>query len=128
MTTEQYKYKQVIIMRKDLNLRKGKHIAQGAHASINAFVMAQKICPAIAIDWFNGPATKICVHVPSEIQLLEIIEKVKNFTQISYKIPHALITDAGYTEFKGVPTITCGAVGPYFVEVIDQFTKDLPLL
>lgn len=30
--------KQVIVMRKDLNMRKGKMIAQGAHASLKVFL------------------------------------------------------------------------------------------
>lgn len=30
--------KQVIVMRKDLNMRKGKMIAQGAHASVDALL------------------------------------------------------------------------------------------
>jgi len=32
--TNHYRTKQVIVMRKDLNMRKGKMIAQGAHASM----------------------------------------------------------------------------------------------
>src|SRR5271157_6246907 len=33
-----YSVKQVIVMRKDLNMRKGKMIAQGAHASMKAIL------------------------------------------------------------------------------------------
>ena len=30
--------KQVVVMRRDLNMRKGKMVAQGAHASLGAFL------------------------------------------------------------------------------------------
>ena len=43
-------------------------------------------------------------------------------------IPHVLITDAGLTEFHGVPTNTCLGIGPYEAEEIDKFTGNLPLL
>jgi PTH2 family peptidyl-tRNA hydrolase len=32
-------HKQTIVLRKDLNMRKGKMIAQGAHASMRAILM-----------------------------------------------------------------------------------------
>lgn len=32
------KVKQVIVMRKDLNMRKGKMISQGSHASLKVFL------------------------------------------------------------------------------------------
>ncbi len=37
-------HKQVIVLRKDLNMRKGKMVAQGAHASMRAVSVA---CPPI---------------------------------------------------------------------------------
>jgi peptidyl-tRNA hydrolase, PTH2 family len=39
-----------------------------------------------------------------------------------------LITDAGHTEFKGVPTKTCLAIGPNDVDEIDVVTGHLKLL
>ena len=35
---EERAVKQVIVMRKDLNMRKGKMIAQGSHASVDALL------------------------------------------------------------------------------------------
>ena len=43
-------------------------------------------------------------------------------------VPVALIVDAGKTEFHGVPTKTCCAVGPAWKEEVDAITGELPLL
>ena len=73
--------------------------------------------------WLNGPFKKICVGIDSEAGLLELYEKVK-----SAGIPAALITDSGLTEFNGVKTHTCIAIGPDLPEKIDPFTSHLKLL
>lgn len=137
--------KQVIVMRKDLKMRKGKMIAQGAHASMKVFFDQMKTVEipyeddegsidviikrlqfdkeGPEIDWIDGIFTKICVYVNSEEELLEIYEKARQ-----EKIPCALIEDRGLTEFGGVQTKTCCAIGPDWAEVIDPITKHLPLL
>ena len=137
--------KQVIVMRKDLNMRKGKMIAQGSHASLKAITdqMNKKttfehICDSkdkqdtwslyLSHDlplyqWFESSFKKICVYVKSEEELLDIHKKT-----LEENIPVALIEDNGLTEFKGVKTKTCLAIGPYWSEDIDKITKHLPLL
>jgi PTH2 family peptidyl-tRNA hydrolase len=40
----------------------------------------------------------------------------------------ALVVDAGATEFHGVPTKTCCAVGPGWTDEVDAITGALPLL
>jgi len=123
--------KQVIILRKDLKMRKGKMIAQGAHASMKVFFDMGMITRGILnIDltedmqeWVNGIFTKICVSVNSEEELLEIYA-----TAQSVALPCSLIQDAGLTEFDGVPTYTAVAIGPAKNEEIDYVTKHLPLL
>lgn len=124
--------KQVIILRKDLNMRKGKMVAQGAHASMAVILnMMTKINDRLNLDpmptamkeWFNGSFTKICVSVNSEQDLLDIHQ-----TAVTAGIPCALIKDSGFTEFNGVPTYTAVAIGPDYPEVIDPITKHLSLL
>lgn len=132
--------KQVIVMRKDLNMRKGKMIAQGAHASMKALldmgdvtevqhqgkVAVARYIPLVdtAVEqWVNGTFTKICVFVESEAELLEIYKTAKD-----QKIPTALICDNGLTEFGGVPTNTCCAVGPAASEIVNNITGHLKLL
>lgn len=118
--------KQIIILRKDLNMRKGKMVAQGAHASMAVILEEQNRLnypsPAVA-EWLNGKFTKICVSVSSEQELLDIYHKARTLL-----IPCSLIQDAGLTEFGGVPTYTSVAIGPAYPEEIDPITKHLPLL
>jgi len=116
--------KQVIILRKDLNMRKGKMIAQGAHASLNAFMNAlHGHQHDLARNWHENMATKICVGVPSEQELLAVYQRAKDAN-----IPCSIITDAGKTEFNGVPTKTAVAIGPFRADEIDKITGTLTLL
>ena len=125
--------KQVIVMRKDLGMRKGKMIAQGAHASLkvllDAGVLAEErtqfslaTWPALAA-WLGGRFTKVCVGVESEAALDAIVDKAR-----AANVPCALIVDAGHTEFRGVPTKTCCAVGPAWADEVDAITGGLGLL
>ena len=146
--------KQVIVMRKDLNMRKGKMIAQGAHASmkvlldrVNGYTDHQVLddckckdhpCYCVMNDryhtgtiklshvmyeWVSGSFTKICVSVNSKEELLEMYYKAK-----LAELPCALIEDNGLTEFGGVKTYTCCAIGPADSDDIDLITGELKLL
>lgn len=132
------KVKQVIVMRKDLNMRKGKMIAQGAHSSLKIFFDRMKNSDATGsfddgnriinftseeLEWVNGIFTKICVSVNSEAELLEIYNKAKD-----NGLNCSLIQDSGLTEFSGIPTITCCAIGPNSSDKIDVITGNLSLL
>jgi PTH2 family peptidyl-tRNA hydrolase len=100
--------KQVILIRKDLKMRRGKEIAQGSHASM-AFILR---------NYVDEAANKI----DSEEELLELHKKaLESGLEANY------ITDAGRTEFNGVPTKTCLAIGPNNSEYIDKITKHLKL-
>lgn len=125
--------KQVIVMRKDLGMRKGKMIAQGAHASLKVLLQAGALAPDAATytlpvtpamaAWLGGRFTKVCVSVDSEAALDAIVEAAR-----ARGVPCALIVDAGQTEFHGVPTKTCCAVGPAWTDEVDAVTGTLPLL
>lgn len=124
-------HKQVLILRKDLNMRKGKMIAQGAHASLGAiFGLGHRDGNTLVIPldarsepWVYGRFTKISVSVNSEKELIELHEKAKAAGLIT-----SLIQDAGFTEFGGVPTYTAVAIGPDEATKIDPITGHLPLL
>ena len=73
--------------------------------------------------WKDGIFTKACLGVDSEEELLDIYNKAQEAG-----LPVALITDSGLTEFKGVPTNTCMAIGPDRIEKIDAITGHLKLL
>jgi PTH2 family peptidyl-tRNA hydrolase len=123
--------KQVIVMRKDLNMRKGKMIAQGAHASLKVLLDAGALegdrftlalSPSL-VKWLGGRFTKVCVSVDSEAALDAVVERAR-----AAGVPCALVVDAGHTEFHGVPTKTCCAVGPAWTDEVDAITGGLPLL
>ena len=124
-------HKQTIVLRKDLNMRKGKMVAQGAHASMRAILMLghrEGDRFVIPLDqrfepWLLGRFKKICVSVNSEAELLALYQKSQAAGLIT-----ALIQDAGLTEFGGVPTYTALAVGPDTEERVDSITGTLPLL
>lgn len=143
--------KQVIVMRRQFpdgkggmrKLRTGKMIAQGAHASMAPIINEMEafspddvgyegnynntlglfdMNPAW-VDWINGRFTKIVVSVDTEEELLEIHRQAE-----VAKLPCALITDAGLTEFDGVPTYTAVGIGPARAAEIDKITSHLPLM
>jgi PTH2 family peptidyl-tRNA hydrolase len=132
--------KQVIVMRtefvidgKKITPRKGKMIAQGAHASLNAFLSGSgysqgEITIPIRKDsplkkWVDGNHAKVCVQVKTEEELIDIYNKAR-----AKGMYCSLITDAGLTEFGGVPTKTCCAIGPWWSDEIDEITGNLSLL
>lgn len=131
--------KQVIVLRKDLHMRKGKMVAQGAHASVDAFLSLftqtkkegettytlQVKDESMLSYWMDGSFAKICLYVESEEALVELYERVQRENP---QIPVTLIEDAGLTEFHGQTTKTAIGIGPYWAEDIDHFTKDLKLL
>jgi PTH2 family peptidyl-tRNA hydrolase len=75
-------------------------------------------------QWISGGQTKVVVSVDSEKELMDIYH---NILQTS-DVPVSLILDAGRTEFNGVATYTCIAVGPAEVSKVDAFTGKLKLL
>lgn len=114
--------KQVIIIRKDLNMRKGKMVAQGCHASLGAYNEAIHVKGYDIVEWDHTGQTKICVGVDSESELLMCFRMAK-----AIQIPAYLVLDAGRTEFKE-PTHTAVAIGPASEELINPITGLLKLL
>ena len=124
-------YKMVIVVRKDLNMRKGKIGAQCGHAAelflIEGYTpgsdtLTVHLTPPM-IAWLGNMITKAVVSVNSEQELLDLIEQGKRAG-----IDVRSVTDAGVTEFHGVPTLTCAAFGPDDVQKINHVTGHLPLL
>ncbi len=123
--------KQVIIIRKDLKMRRGKEVSQGAHSSLafitnrikdNPNTLAKDLFTPEEQEWIQGKFKKICLQVDSEEELLDVYQKAKDTGLTTY-----LITDAGMTEFGGVPTNTCVAIGPHESTEIDEICSGLKL-
>ena len=125
--------KQVIVIRRDLNMSAGKLAAQVSHASMAPIFNQMEIHndreEAIlsipensAIEqWFKGSFAKIVVYVKSEQALLNVYEKAQKKS-----LPCALIKDEGRTEFNE-PTHTCVGIGPCYPEDLDGITNKLRL-
>ncbi|MGC8699727.1 MAG: peptidyl-tRNA hydrolase Pth2 [Candidatus Micrarchaeia archaeon] len=114
--------KQVIIVRTDINMSKGKLAAQVAHASLMSYFEAEKIDKEIAKKWLETGEKKIVLKLDGEEALKRLYEAFKY-----KKIPAALVSDAGLTELPP-GTITALGVGPWKSSEIDQFTRALKLL
>lgn len=114
--------KQVIIIRKDLDMGVGKKIAQGAHASLMSYLEVAKDHKEIADAWIASGEKKIVLKVPGEGELKRLFEAF-----MYKKIPAALVTDAGLTELPP-GTITALGVGPWLNDELEQFTSGLKLL
>ena len=113
-------YKQVIIVRKDLKMRRGKEISQGCHACLAAVI--HNLDHPDVKAWLVGAFTKITVVVNSEEELLAVYNRAKEEGLIC-----DLIQDSGFTEFHGTKTYTTVAIGPHRNEVIDTITGNLKL-
>jgi PTH2 family peptidyl-tRNA hydrolase len=125
--------KQVIVVRKDLNMRKGKIAAQVAHAAMKFLVdnneaqrgdeITVKLTPEEASWLLSGSFTKIVVGIDSEEALRDLVFQA----ELADIEVHPII-DAGRTEFDGVPTLTCAAFGPCKAEELDRLTGNLKLI
>jgi len=126
--------KQVIVARRDLHCRKGKLAAQVAHASLKVFFDRMRplyseglsIAPRddwdwpLVKEWIDGSFTKIVLGCQDEPEILALEAKAKEAG-----LPTALVVDNGLTEFHGVKTVTCLAIGPDDPEKIDKVTGHL---
>lgn len=113
-------YKQAIIVRTDLGMKRGKIAAQASHASVSAFLKAQIKDPIAVKNWLPFQK-KIVLKVNSEKEILMLFESLKDI------LPCALIKDAGRTQIPP-GSITALGIGPGPESEIDKYTKNLKLL
>ena len=112
-------YKQVIVVRSDLRLSKGKLAAQAAHASLDAY---KKADPRVRAAWEQEGAKKVVVRVDDEKMLLDAFNLAKEL-----KLPCSLIKDAGRTELAPGTTTSAG-VGPAPEAAVDRVTGKMKML
>jgi len=122
--------KQVLLFRNDLKVSKGKFAGQIAHATLDVFLRKSSLVRADSgsticfpvgpeeIAWMEGEEyAKVVLTVTDEAALLRAYGLAREAG-----LPASLITDAGITEFHGVPTNTAVAIGPADAERIDRIT------
>lgn len=117
-----FKYKQVIAVRTDLGMSKGKIAAQVAHGSLTAAERTRAQKQDIFRSWFREGQKKVVVKVDSEEEILRLQKEA-----INRRLIQAVIQDAGMTELPP-GTMTVIGIGPDISEVIDEVTGDLKLL
>jgi PTH2 family peptidyl-tRNA hydrolase len=117
-----FRYKQVIVVRSDLKMSRGKIAAQAGHAAVSAAEEARKLHPNWWKAWLTEGQCKIAVKVGSEKVLLKLENEAKEM-----KLPSAMIADRGLTELPP-DTITCLGIGPAPSEKVDRITGKLALL
>ncbi len=111
--------KQVILVRQDLQLPKGKLAAQCAHASVEAVFHSDK---KLVKEWHENGMAKIVLKVKDEKEMIKYFQMAKD-----EGLAASLITDAGRT-VVAPGTRTCAAIGPDEEEKIDKITGKLSLL
>lgn len=112
-------YKQVILIRMDLKLSKGKAIAQGSHASVETVLKSGK---EKIKAWKEEGMKKVILKVKDEKELLRYKREADKFGLVT-----ALIKDAGRTEIEA-GTVTCLGIGPDNEDKMDKITGKLKML
>ncbi len=111
--------KQVIIIRTDLKMGKGKMAAEAAHASLAAFLKSNEDDRKV---WVEGGMKKIVLKVETEKDLVSTYNKLKK-----ERLPAELIADRGLTQISP-GTKTAVGCGPVEEKKIDRITGKMKLL
>jgi PTH2 family peptidyl-tRNA hydrolase len=114
--------KQVIVIRRDLDMGKGKMVAQGAHASLSAFLKAWRTRREWAVEWLRSGQKKVVVRVDSLEELVEVYRKAR-----SLGLPVSVVRDKGLTQVP-LGTVTAIGIGPAPADLVDKVTGHLKLL
>ena len=112
-------FKQVILIRQDLKLPKGKMSVQAAHASTEALLRSHKDDIS---KWHSEGMKKVVLKVKDKNELI----KYKNLAE-DHGLVTVLITDAGKTVVEP-GTMTCLGIGPDKEEKIDKVTGNLKMV
>ena len=120
--TNEFKYKLVVAVRRDLDMGKGKIAVQVGHAAVTVGEETRKRHPEWWNRWLGEGQCKVVVKVNSEEDLREIRRKAEQLG-----LESAIIHDRGLTQVDP-GTATCVGIGPGPSEIVDKITGTLPLL
>ena len=110
------------MVRRDLDMGKGKIAVQVAHAAVSAAEEARKKSAGWWNAWLDEGQCKVAVRVDSLEDILQLERRAREL-----RIPFALITDRGLTQIEP-GTTTCLAIGPAPSSLVDTLTGNLSLL
>ena len=115
--------KQVIVVRSDLKMGKGKAAAQVAHAALDAAESARHKHPDLYDSWREQGQAKVVVKTDGGEEALIDLQKQAR----SLGLASSLIQDRGLTQLEP-GTTTCLGIGPGPAGEIDKVTGKLKLL
>jgi peptidyl-tRNA hydrolase, PTH2 family len=117
-----YRFKQVIVVRRDLGMGVGKTAAQVAHAAVSAAWQAGTDHREWLAGWWLDGQPKVVLQVPDAEELEAVCRQAR-----AAKLPVFVIRDRGLTQVAA-GTTTCAAIGPAPAEKVDAVTGELRLL
>ena len=121
----EFSYKQVILIRRDVKMGRGKAAAQAAHASCEAVFRILSTGRRQWMDWLEAwrreGQAKIVLRVDTLQELLGLRERAER-----QGLPTSLVRDAGKTQLEP-GTITAAAIGPAPAALVDRVTGHLKL-
>ncbi len=111
-------YKQVILIRQDLKLSKGKMASQASHASVECVLKSNRD----DVDkWRRQGMKKVVLKVKDLKELMKYKKQAEDLGLVT-----SFVTDAGKTHLKP-GTTTCVGIGPDKEGKIDTVTGHLKL-
>ncbi|ASV44341.1 peptidyl-tRNA hydrolase-like protein [Salicola phage SCTP-2] len=125
--------KQVIVVRKDIEMPKGKMAAQVSHASLGCILKVMRQSEDTfhfetkedcgISNWLNGSFTKITLYCNNLVDMMNIDLQARNAGLVT-----CVIEDEGRTVFNNEPTYTCLGIGPDFVDNFEGITDHLKMI
>jgi len=120
-----HQMKQAIVLRRDLQMGRGKAAAQAAHAACDAVVQivngGNRQWSEWLRVWLSQGQKKVVLRVENEDELNKVYSEA-----VSLGLPTSIIEDAGLTQLPP-GTKTAVAVGPAPSELVDKVTGKLKL-
>jgi PTH2 family peptidyl-tRNA hydrolase len=115
-------FKQVIVVRRDIDMGTGKIAAQVAHAAVMGAEKVKISRREWFKTWFAAGQAKVVVKVKSIEELMEVRKRAEEL-----HLPVVQVQDSGLTQIPS-GTITCIGIGPAPSDLIDEVTFELKLL
>lgn len=115
-------YKMILCVNKELKMGNGKIAAQCCHAAVGCYKSAHKHCRNGLRAWEYTGCAKVAVKVPTEEEMIRIMEVARD-----RGIPYYLVCDAGRTQIAAGSRTVLG-LGPAPVYMFDGVTDHLKLM
>ena len=117
-----FQFKQVLVVRTDLGMGRGKIAVQCSHAAVSAGEEARLRFPSWWKGWIDEGQCKVALKTKELAVVFDLERKAQ-----SQGLPVYLIRDRGLTQVEP-NTVTCLGIGPAPSELLDTLTGNLSLL